>query len=148
MSSYIVENETINRIVNFISHCADGYTFEGGRIITADIKWTIEKHNIEAGNDEQRQALGRQLQAMNWAAFCQRYEDGAEWVADERPYEYTYDFPPTLIQAVKAMQCLRYQCTEGNVPDMPLYKALSAIMDSTAMLIVTSSPEYRAAGWG
>ena len=147
MSSYIVENETINRIVNFISHCADGSGYDGGRIITADIKWMIEKHNIEVGNDDQRWALGDKLQAMNCNAYQQRYggDNVTYW---ETSYQFTYDFPPALIQAVKSMQCLLYQCSEGDVPDMPLYKALSAIIDSTAMLIVTSSPEYKIADWG
>jgi hypothetical protein len=60
------------------------------------------------------------------------------------PYTYT---PTSTIQAYKSLQCLSYQCCEGNVPDNPLYKLLEEIENAMARQIVSDLAEYDKAEW-
>lgn len=52
-----------------------------------------------------------------------------------------------LVDAYKAMQCLRYQCSEGNVPGTPLYAELTRAMGLIAERIVSTLPAFEAAKW-
>ena len=53
-----------------------------------------------------------------------------------------------LLQAHKSTACLLYQCSEGDVPENPLYKALEELRSALAEHLVTSTPEWDAALWG
>ena len=51
------------------------------------------------------------------------------------------------IQLVKALQCLHYQCSEGNVPETKGYKELENVIREVVMSIIYSMPEYDQAEW-
>ncbi|MFL5241255.1 MAG: hypothetical protein ACJ8FY_04040 [Gemmataceae bacterium] len=55
--------------------------------------------------------MGQQLYRLNAVAIAQRYGQRA----DIPDYRYVVVFPP-LIQQLKSLNCLIYQCSEGNVP--------------------------------
>lgn len=110
---------------------------------------------LASGPCARRDAFGRELLAMNSAALAARYGDELQTAAD-----FSFRFFPrkySLIQQYKALQCLSYQCAEGNVPEWPLYRQLDAALDGLAMAIAPWSatprdaiynlPEYNDAEW-
>lgn len=125
MSAFIVSNRTITQAIQALgeSRCF--------------------RYNGMSLNDiDDIKTLGDELFALNAAAVSQRYR--------EPQAVYKYRFEATIcnkFQALKSLQCLLYQCTEGDIPSRPLYKALD---DCAAFLmydIVSRMPEYEAAKW-
>jgi len=111
MSAYIVNRATMLAAVHAIAkYCT---TF-GGMALPADIR-TPEA--VAMLTD-----LGRRLFEMNREAVRQRYGD-----ADDVPV-FTFDphRRPTTAQMKGSVQCLGYQCSEGNVPATDVFKALEA----------------------
>jgi hypothetical protein len=52
------------------------------------------------------------------------------------------------VEQFKAMCCLLYQCSEGKVPNTPLYGELNRAAGELAQRIVEDLPEYYKASWG
>lgn len=52
------------------------------------------------------------------------------------------------IDCYKAISCLLYQCSEGNVPETSLFGELAKLRNDLAGIIVCGLPEYEAAPWG
>ena len=52
-----------------------------------------------------------------------------------------------LADSLKALQCLIYQCSEGNIPETDAYQALKAAESAIAIAIAEAHPAYAAAGW-
>lgn len=92
----------------------------------------IEIDPTDAGAD-----LGRKLYAMNIEALRQRYPQirNTEEERDYRRVMENYAWRDsskevTIGQLVKSASCLRYQCSEGNVPETwTLYKWLSHLIE-------------------
>ena len=64
----------------------------------------------------------------------------------------SFFFAPALLDRsrvvrLKAMQCLRYQCSEGDVPDSKLFAELNAFVGLSAEAIVREIPAYKATPW-
>lgn len=51
------------------------------------------------------------------------------------------------VQLLKHLTCLRYQMSEGNVPETEIYGRLSRLIADIALSIVTNTPEYSKADW-
>jgi hypothetical protein len=75
--------------------------------------------------------IGRKLFELNIEAVRQRYGRADDMVPDGWQIEdYQYNEPPPVpgcpseIDSLKAMHCLIYQCSEGDVPERPLYQTL------------------------
>jgi hypothetical protein len=91
--------------------------------------------------------LGQQLLTMNIEAVRQRYDDEA--VANEDARRYTYNKPVEVpgcspeIAAWKALECLLYQCHEGNVPKRPLFKALQQYAEKLGEQILAKHPRVK-----
>ena len=150
MSSYVVDDETIDTILNFFSACRDGCYI--GNVPTYSIQWQI-RHDLgdyipEVLNSHDWTKLGQSLMGMNQAAYYARYGDSEGW-AGRDVYQYHFDVCPTLIQAYKAIKCFLYQCSEGNIPEeWQLFKGMDAILRTTAQTIVEHTDEYKKADWG
>jgi hypothetical protein len=86
--------------------------------------------------------IGQQLYRLNAEAVLQRY-GRPEGVPE---YRYAVVFPP-LIQQLKSLSCLIYQCSEGNVPQTALYQSLLRRKIDLAAEIVHSLEEYDRADW-
>ena len=137
MSAYVVGSETINKIVSFLNFGNTGwddhtYPF---RKLGYNIPYVVEDY----------ERLANDLFQMNVSAVKQRYEHDTQ--------EYTYQFHTSInvrpaVEVYKAVQCLRYQCSEGNVPNTPLYKALEELRSNLAFDTVADLPEYENAPWG
>ena len=55
--------------------------------------------------------------------------------------------PRNKIQCLKSLQCLIYQCSEGEVVKTGLYKKLVEVQNQLQDLIISDMPEYKQAVW-
>ena len=142
MSAFVVSDITITKILSAI------YCDHATHPAASD--YFLEKHNVKRGSLSEVEALGRKLLGMNQAAVNHRYNDD-----EAMPhYEFTPIWPCStnrkalLVGAYKAIRCLIYQCSEGDVPEWDLFKFLEELGTRLAMGIVNELPEYDAADWG
>jgi len=133
MSAFVVEEKTINRILSLLS-------LKNNEWLRNEIlkRTGYDVHSLE-GLDQ----LGKALLQLNVSAVNQRYNTHE---ADE--YSGFKPLPVTPIQALKSLECLFYQCTEGNVPETDLYKTMDMIIGIWRKQIVQSLPEWQRAEWG
>jgi hypothetical protein len=131
MSAYVVDKKTIDRIVTYIFR---EYGYRDQDILHRYYPQLVaENENV----------LGQRLWKLNVDAVNCRYEEN-------NPVEL-YQWSPEhcgLIQTLKSLQCLIYQCAEGNIPDTNLYKDLERLEKSIMSKIIDALPEYNAAQWG
>jgi len=124
MSAYVCDNKTISQVVDFL---------------LAD--W------VRLFKGETPQSLGVMLHAMNCAAVAARYE-GREGKAPGFKYECT-PYPVPLAQSIKTLECLKYQCSEGDIPKEDLYQSLESVLSGAKdTLLRQVCPEYDRAEWG
>lgn len=144
MSAYVVEDETINRIVgHFFQVVASKRTpmhllaplVPAGHVLGF------------AGLDEACTKLGTAMHMLNVGAVRARYDDADEADMIGPAYQYAHA-PATPMQAYKSLGCWLYQCSEGNVPESLLHKALEEVYNRLAHEIVDGLPAYEAATWG
>jgi len=126
VSSYIVEDNTINKILSYIAG-NDGHFF-GERLSPQDLT-----------------KLGRKLLKMNAKAVGQRYNEPLNKEVGRYVFSQTV---ASRIEALKALHCYRYQCSEGTVPRQKLYKDINSLIHSLENKIVHRLPEYEKATWG
>lgn len=128
MSAYLVSDNTINAILPYL-FSKEG-RFLGDPALGIDSK----------------EELGKRMAHLNDEAMDARY--GAGTAASDR---YIYRAGPAVSQvtALKQLRCWIYQCSQGSVPDSPLYRALDKLsFETLAYGIAGSLPEYTAAPWG
>lgn len=128
MSAYIVSDETINKILGYLEYC----------------EYSEFKHAIRDGlGAVTQEELGGMMAQSNCDAVNSRYAD-----SNEVP-TYTYRFKSALLpEAYKALKCLIYQFSEGDVPNSPIYKAMDRTSNLMAHRIAMMTPEVSAAKWG
>lgn len=147
MSAFVVDPETINRIIGFLLHSKRTNQRAG--------LWA-EKHlsKIEFSLDDP-QGLGQAMYNLNVSAVSQRYPGddindlpGSYEKGHLRPFAFRPMTTTGRFQALKSMRCWLYQCAEGTGPETALFKTFEEISRSLAMQIVDSLPEYDQADWG
>lgn len=135
MSAFIVSDATMNFVVNTIQD------FDGLR------SSCFAPFLIHGEVDCDK--LGNKLFQLNNDAVSQRYDDHDDNVVDL--FHHRSILPASgraeKCQRLKAVQCLVYQCSEGDVPETPLFKALDSLSDWLQYDIISSLPEYRVAKW-
>ena len=136
MSAFIVSEKCISVIIYnlFWNHDFKRYhhIFEDYGYITA----------------EDFDRLAMELFRMNREAVKQRYEEPDDSDYIKIPKSVNWDEGKLdQYQTLKSMHCLRYQCTEGDVPETKLYKFLDEIIDQWADFIIEQIPEYQEARW-
>lgn len=140
MSAYIVDDTTINTVLSHLT--ADDFRALAAAAFGDGLLWADRPTDAE---------LGAALRALNERAVSERYpNEPVEALPGPAPYA-PYAYAPLLVGAVpayKALRCLLYQCSEGSVPETPLYAALDALSDAWAREIVCALPEYDRAAWG
>jgi hypothetical protein len=144
MSAFVVQDRSINKIV--------AYLMAGDNRDAAEPFVALGYHLHDGPHStrrDERRRLALDLFGMNCRAVDQRYDDHpARTEFHPEEFQSTLELPPAATEAVKLMGCLHYQCTEGSVPDEPLYKALEESQKLVALNAVESSPEYEALAWG
>lgn len=136
MSSFLVEDKTINTVVTYLS--TDRHDWMK-REIKKELGFDLDTH-------EGRKALGGFMFMMNIDALIERY-DSAEGF---RPLDYEFQFQPyyTDFTALKCLSCWLYQCAEGEVYQRKEYKFFEQLRGDIAYRIVNKLKEYEMAqGW-
>lgn len=140
MSAFVVDHATINRLLTAVSD--DQYKRE-------PMYGQLWRH-FGQPTDAALEGLGVELLAMNQDAVMARYPDCAvgELPGPINPPAYAYRREHcSTVQAYKSARCLRYQCSEGDVPSTELYRQLDEATNIIAHAIVAAMPEYEAAAW-
>lgn len=147
MSAFVVSPAVIDRIISSLYNETDR---DYGRTWRLRI---LETAGYDGRTVEGIKTLARDLHAMNVAAVSQRYPDdpmddlpGAGVVYEPRFVPPARDLDDRC-QFLMDLKCLVYQCSEGDVPTWPLYKALQDLTDSVATSIAVSLPGYDKARW-
>ena len=149
MSSFIVSNATINRIVAVLEYATQWKRLFPNPVYVNE---TLQVFNTKSAKD-----LGQRLYDINVAAINHRYPDAVKNInnapgtiddnGNHVPYKYEMVLPGTRFQGLKAIDCLVYQCSEGDIVNHPLYKALKDYGLAICSAIVSDMPEYENAIW-
>jgi hypothetical protein len=138
VSSFIVEEETINRIVTFLyDH------FLKTDILSSMTKAVLKEYDISVESIPECTFLANAFLYMNKLAVDDRYSENNLLSALKFKRIESNE-----IQVLKSMQCLQYQCSEGDVPKLPMYKCLNRLIGVLESHIISELPEYNQATWG
>lgn len=129
MSAFLVSRETMHRAVAAIEQSSD--RFGAGPL----------GHLPDA---KAMSALGRQLYKMNVDALRQRYP--AQRFCPPANYAWR-SRPIDPLSGFFALDCLLYQCTEGNVPETPLYQAAARVRDGLARVAAHDAANAKNVPW-
>ena len=132
MSAFIVKDSSINRIV--------------GKVVEMEVS-TFQ--NFMGESDNGAKDLAEALFDMNVAAVSERYPD-IDSRKEFHPEEFIYvpNVVDNDVQTLMSVQCLLYQCSEGNIPSFSLYEALERFSAILSDCIIGRLPEYNEAKWG
>ena len=162
MSSFMMKAESIATIADFISTVFNDKNNNTHMAIQGESYKTIEK--LQPQNSYIKtvsiKAVYAALSEMNCNALNQRYihDDKAE--PEQFPKDYNhfevarnyrdgaFEIPISYYQLSKSIDCYLYQCSEGNVPESALYKAIQSIRNTLANWIIRNTIAYNAANWG
>ncbi len=139
MSAFMVNTNVMAKVVTAILLNFD--TFDGDSTCRGTL--------LAAPTDAQEAAgtkIGQKLFLLNRTALCARYDLGDHLRLPEFVFENWADATP--VEQFKAMSCLLYQCSEGKVPNSPIYEELNRAAGELAQRIVQDLPEYDKAAWG
>jgi hypothetical protein len=128
MSAFIVTNQTMNL-------CVDGLAY------ASENCWNDRYQGMSLKNDQEK--VGQFLFAMNTDAVNQRYNEDTP--VPEFQYLWLGQVAP--VASYKALQCLLYQCSEGDVPERTAFKELQMLVQALANRIISNLPAYEAADW-
>lgn len=142
MSSYIVNDETINKVVSYLCSKANGPD--------PNILWNktkLEAMGFDLRSQESCAKLAHKMFDLNVAAVQARYGE-AEGEGFPLPV-FAYSFmAATTIEVIKALKAWLYQCTEGRVPQSALYLAMTEVHCLLCIDFVEQTEEYEATPWG
>lgn len=97
----------------------------------------------EAGDSWAREATEEMYRA-NVDAVNQRYGESTALVM---PFTLSV-VPVTRAGWVKNLKCIRYQMTEGDIPETATYMFLTGMIATQCEFIVAQLPEYKEEAWG
>ena len=141
MSSWIVNDLTINRILSFLGDWDFGHNTKLRKSFW-DIIEKPKAKGWEYDTDKWLSAIGLKIKELNAEAVNQRYNE------DNGKQEFTFIYSPCKIeQAYIHLRCLTYQMNEGNVPETNLYKLLEEIEKEMAIKIAWEVTEKMNLEW-
>ena len=162
MSSFMVKSETIATIADFITTVFNDKNDNTHMAIQGDTYTTIEK--LQPQNSYIKtvsiKAVYNALSEMNCNALNQRYIHGDKAEPEQFPKDYNhfeiasnyhdgaFEIPASYYQLLKSIDCYLYQCSEGNVPNSALYKAIEDIGATLANWLIRNTTAYNVANWG
>lgn len=154
MSCYIVEDETINRIVSFCFWEHEDRIKHTIKQVFEDIGINLWGFHNDKETDNAMRIFGEKLLAMNVMSYYARYshqEDTKDDIA-EAIKEYKFEDLPLSerehCQVLMSIQCFLYQCSEGDVDETPLFLGLRKIEESIKSHLISQMPKYQKAKWG
>jgi hypothetical protein len=143
MSAFLVANNTINTIVNWLdSALAEAYG-------TITIRQKLLEQGFDASAAGWAERLGYAMFQLNVIAVEARYGSGEAKRFRPLDYQHKATKAVPMVQVLKSLHCWLYQCNEGDVPQTALY----GLFDNDVRLylmdkIITALPEYEQAAWG
>jgi len=138
MSAYVVEDKTINRIVNYLA--------KNWHIIA---RQKLKEAGYDLEKIEGQIRLAQEMFDLNCESVNQRYEDRpARTEFHSEPFMFQKTDLITDVQAFKSLSCWSYQSCEGNCNEHSLYKLMQEIEGDIARHIVYSLKEFDIAVWG
>lgn len=150
MSAFLVSERTINRVASYAAHDDFAQKHPEVAAILQGIIGVPSAADISSGVGIRE--FAKCLMDLNELGLVARY--GAESTHGERvAWRENYSFHLEAgysqpYEALKALRCLIYQCSEGDVPESALFKALDQLSAELAMRIVQDSDAYqKAKGW-
>lgn len=152
MSAFVVHPEVINETVAWLRHDASTRQMFSGQPSTLgqardailELGWDVEDL------DDCRE-LAEAMFEMNVSAVLQRYPNDTRETApgyDANQFAYRPAGTPEAVEAMKHLECWHYQCSEGDIPDQPMYRTFEKVVCLIATAIVRSSDAWDNAPWG
>ena len=140
MSAFMVEDQTINRVVTWLTREVSTRFPYIDRI--------ARKYDVDLVSEKWDEKLANAMFQLNCDGVNARYGEGE--AEKFRPLNFTYrpEVYHSLVQVLKSMQCWHYQCCEGKVPKTKLYQFFEEVENYLALKIVMDLPEYDKAKWG
>lgn len=145
MSAFIVEDETINKVLAFLRN--EGVR-NGSGLLYGSAGRTLAEVGCDIQDGEALARLGRDMFDLNVYAVEERYGKGEAKEFRSLDFKPRGLMSPTPMQALKALQCWLYQCSEGDADARPLYRAMHKLETNMARAIIANLPEYHRAEWG
>lgn len=137
MSAFVVDDKTINEVIAFFYTKSLGDSHYRPNKILAE-------HGFDVTTKEGKESLGIEMFNLNIEAVNMRYGKAKRF----RPLNYAYlPIPATRMQAYKSLECWRYQCMEGDIPDTTLFQLMTKVHHALAVDIVRDLPAFREARW-
>ena len=131
MSAFLVEEQTINRLVARAMRDFDADPWLAIRVKELGLNFKSSKE------------LAIDMYGLNCESLRQRYND-----RDFPSFKYVPEVPPAHLYALKNLECFLYQCMEGTVPDKPLYKFLDEVYKVYLMKrVIEDLPLYQKIQW-
>jgi hypothetical protein len=143
MSAFMVEDRTINDSVAFLKSLTNTQSW----ILTPFVGLGYELKNMT-----DRERLAKDLFQLNIYGVNARYGDNQ--AQEFRPLNFHFKDKVSsakrfnIIQCIKSLHCLIYQCSEGNVPESCLFKATQSVIQNLESQVVSSMAAYDRAEWG
>ncbi len=134
MSSFIVGDSVINSIIEL--------TQEFDFFDTLKQKLEILKF-VDKSRFVDWEKYGQALMEMNYDAVNQRY--------NEKDKSQKFKLKKTefeIYQKIKNLHCFNYQCSEGDVPETPLFKFVEELIHAVENGMITRTQIYEEAKWG
>ena len=138
MSSFLVDDKTINKVVEYLS---------SGRNLEWIRRQVKKELDIDLETTQGKEALGLLMWKMNLRGTGERYSGNVE---DFRTINYKYVCQPCYNQysALKSLSCWLYQCCEGSVIESKEFKFFERLKGEIAYHIISELPEYANQKWG
>lgn len=137
MSAFIVDFKSINKIVTWIDR-----SISNNDILSSEVRELLKKNNITLGYQKDLQFLANAFYFLNKIAVDTRYDENTLIQVMRYNKEEATD-----IQVLKSLHCLCYQCSEGEVPSMKLFKVIEKLIRILERHIINELPEYKNAEW-
>ena len=145
MSAFMCQHETITRAVRAICFT---------KLYNVPLLPSCGGIAIPRGHvGSEPSLIGQRLILINAAGVNARYPDASHhWdMGSHEDYKYAGSFSACShaeqVDGYKALACVVYQASEGNVLETEFYRELLEIKRVLAMHIVASLPEYETAKW-
>ena len=139
MNAYMVQDKTINAIVNWLHREIPRLTY---------VSYKLKELGIDPALPGWEAKLGVALFELNTRAVESRYGRGQARSFRTLNYRYRPGFPAPLASVLKSLESWLYQCMEGQVVQTPLFKLFDCEVRIYLMKrIIETLPEYRQEVW-
>lgn len=137
MSAYLVEDKTINNILNCI--------YLNNRDFSKYACRPLNAAGFKTETENDLTALGKAMLRLNSAALNARYGEDVQDI----PFSFQLRSDVRDLQAFKSLECWLYQCSEGDIPrESVLFRLMDKFAADLAVNIIKKSSEYLKLNWG